>query len=166
MHIRPAAPSEGLLLTGIAHRSKAHWGYDDDFIATCREELTISAEFIRTHSVFVLEDESVVGFYSLEPDGRQRVELEHLYVDPRHIGKGLGKRLFERACTTAASEGFRTMLVQSDPHAERFYRKMGARRIGKRPSGSIPGRDLPLLEVDLEPFQSPGRERVSERRPG
>jgi hypothetical protein len=33
------------------------------------------------------------------------------------------------------------------PNAEGFYRKMGAERVGETPSGSIPGRMLPLMQV-------------------
>ena len=41
------------------------------------------------------------------------------------------------------------MLIQGDPHAEGFYRSIGARRIGTRLSESIPGRELPLFSIDL-----------------
>ncbi len=39
--------------------------------------------------------------------------------------------------------------IQSDPHAEGFYLRLGARRTGEAPSQSIPGRLLPMLEFDL-----------------
>lgn len=40
-------------------------------------------------------------------------------------------------------------MIDADPNAEPFYRAMGAVRIGATPSGSIPGRELPLLEFTL-----------------
>ena len=39
--------------------------------------------------------------------------------------------------------------VPSDPNAEAFYRAMGATTVGTAPSGSIPGRRLPLMELAL-----------------
>jgi hypothetical protein len=41
------------------------------------------------------------------------------------------------------------MEIHSDPEAQGFYERMGARLIGKTPSGSIAGRLLPLLQHDL-----------------
>jgi hypothetical protein len=37
--------------------------------------------------------------------------------------------------------------LEADPGAEPFYLAMGARRCGSVPSGSIPGRLLPVLEI-------------------
>jgi hypothetical protein len=41
------------------------------------------------------------------------------------------------------------LIVVSDPHAEGFYLKLGARRIGSRVSDLEPGRQLPLLRFAL-----------------
>ncbi len=41
------------------------------------------------------------------------------------------------------------MSVASDPNAEAFYRAMAATTVGTAPSGSIPGRRLPLMELAL-----------------
>ena len=39
--------------------------------------------------------------------------------------------------------------LEADPGAEPFYLAMGAHRIGSVPSGSIPCRFIPLLEVPI-----------------
>jgi hypothetical protein len=36
MRIRPARPDEATDLSALAMRSKAYWGYDDDFLRACR----------------------------------------------------------------------------------------------------------------------------------
>jgi hypothetical protein len=36
LSIRPARPDEAEALTALFYRSKAHWGYDDDFMAWVR----------------------------------------------------------------------------------------------------------------------------------
>jgi hypothetical protein len=39
--------------------------------------------------------------------------------------------------------------IEADPDAVRFYQRMGARLAGSAASGSIPGRTLPRLILDL-----------------
>jgi hypothetical protein len=57
---------------------------------------------------------------------------------------------FLDACRTAGRRGFERITLEADPGAaEPFYLAMGANRIGSVPSGSIPGRFIPLLEVPI-----------------
>ena len=58
-------------------------------------------------------------------------------------------KLIERAMQTARQRGAKRLVIQADPNAEPFYLSVGARRIGTRESASIPGRQLPLLAVEL-----------------
>ena len=39
--IRDASPGDCEALSALAFSSKAHWGYDDAFMAACRDELTV-----------------------------------------------------------------------------------------------------------------------------
>ena len=117
----------------------------------CRQELTLSPAFVRSNPTYLLRLAGrVVGFYSLERLGAQDVELAHLFVEPERIGQGLGRALMDHAKECARRLGYRTMTIQSDPNAKRFYRMSGGRVVGRRPSASIPGRDLPLLRLDLD----------------
>ena len=101
---------------------------------------------LRAH---VLEGEgSILGFFTLSGDPPEG-ELVHLYVDPAAIGAGVGGTLFRAAREIARREGFRRLLIHSDPNAVPFYSRQGARQVGEVPSGCIPGRLLPLLELDL-----------------
>ena len=56
--------------------------------------------------------------------------LQHLWIDPPFIGKGLGRFLFEHARATAKNSGRHTLEIIADPNAEPFYRHMGAIRVG------------------------------------
>jgi GNAT superfamily N-acetyltransferase len=147
VRIRPARADEATELTELVLRSKAHWGYDEEFLAACRDELAIAADDVARRRVVVAEDETGVrGVASLEgapPDG----ELGLLFVEPRAIGTGVGGALYRHVLATAAALGFTRLRIEADPHAEPFYLAMGARRIGAVPSGSLPGRELPLLEA-------------------
>lgn len=152
--IRRAVPEEAQQIGELALRSKAYWGYDAEFIAACRPLLMLPPEYIAAQPVFVLEAQGgIVGFYSLQ-GAEDEVELDHLFVDPSAIGKGYGTRLFRHAVATAARLGFRRMVIESDPHAEPFYRAMGAVRFGERLSPVGTDRRLPLLSLELEAIRS------------
>lgn len=143
--IRPARAGEAGLLSDLALRSKAHWGYDADFLEACRGELTVSPDYIASAPVFVLEEGGrVVGFYGLREQG-DALELLYLFVEPAAVGGGRGRRLWRHAVETAARLGFQKITIESDPYAEPFYLAMGARRVGVVPSSARTGRVLPLL---------------------
>ena len=145
MLLRPARAEEAGELTELALRSKAHWGYDADFIAACRAELTIVPGDVEARRVTVAEvGGRVVGFYTL--DGAPPVvELGQMFVEPTHIGGGIGRALWRHAVATAARLGSAGLTIEADPHAEAFYLAMGATRTGTVPSGSVAGRELPRL---------------------
>ena len=150
LHLRPGRKEEARLLSDLALRSKGHWGYDQAFLDACRAELTLTPEDVLARRVTVAEREGqVVGFYALAgtpPMGT----LEDLFVEPDHIGTGVGRALWSHAMVTARTLGFERITLEADPGAEPFYLAMGARRCGSIPSGSIPGRLLPVLEIAVE----------------
>lgn len=140
--IRSARPAEAEALTELVMRSKAHWGYSEEFMERCREELTVHAEEMVPLRMTVAEaDGRVVAVASLDgepPEG----ELMNLFVEPDMIGKGVGRRMFQHMADIARGVGIRTMVLDADPNAEPFYEAMGCVRVGVVPSGSIPGRTL------------------------
>jgi N-acetylglutamate synthase-like GNAT family acetyltransferase len=145
MIIRPARPDEAAALSELALRSKAHWGYDAEFLARCRTVLTLRSDEIEDRrTVLAEEDGQVQGFYTLDDD-----ELGNLWIDPAHLRKGVGRRLWDHAVGTARALGLKELFVVADPHAEGFYRAMGAVRIGEVPSEIEPGRQLPQLQAAI-----------------
>ncbi len=149
--IRAARRGEARRLGELAVRSKGHWGYSPAFLERSRDELAVDPGEIEAGRVYVLEDSGrVVGFYSLEPISRDTMELCHLFVEPDSIGSGHGRALMDHARAVAREQGYLTLLIQGDPNATRFYEAAGAVRVGSRESASIPGRQLPLLELALE----------------
>ena len=149
MEIRKARIEERSQINAMIMRSKAHWGYDDAFMEACREELSLSVERLLSENLRVLaNDNAVIGTVELVMDG-QEAHLYKLFVDPDVIGNGAGRILYEWALARAKSFNARAMMIDADPDASQFYEYMGAKIIGKTPSGSIPGRFLPLLRHDL-----------------
>ena len=150
--IRPAVPDDAAALTGLAMRSKAYWGYPPGFMERCRAELTVSpADVLDERFDYRLaeQDTMTLGFYALETLPGDDVELEALFVEPAHIGSGVGRLLMQHALATVAKTGARRLRIQGDPHAAAFYEAAGATRIGDLESHSIPGRLLPLYEIRL-----------------
>ena len=146
MDIRAALPTDALRLTAITHAAKLHWGYSDELMALWDADLTVTPQFIDDHPVFcAVQGDEIVGFYALSRQGAT-FDLEHLWVDPPHMGAGVGARLFEHAVCTVRTLGGSQLTIASDPHAEGFYQRMGARRVGEAPSRPE-GRTLPVLAL-------------------
>jgi GNAT superfamily N-acetyltransferase len=122
-------------------------GYSADFLDLVRDMLTVYPDEIRDERVVVADHAgTLLGYYRLEgepPDA----ELADLFVEPGAIGTGLGRRLWEHAIASAAKRGFHRLELESDPHAESFYRHMGAERAGERAAAS--GRLLPVMRFTL-----------------
>jgi GNAT superfamily N-acetyltransferase len=135
---RPASPCNAELLTALAIRSKAHWGYPKEWLDHWRAELTISPSYIQQNSLSIAYRQSqLVGFFGLEFPNASSARLQHLWIDAPYIGKGLGRLLFEHACATAKNRGCHTLELVADPNAEQFYLHMGAIRIADERSNIL-----------------------------
>lgn len=145
--IRQAGRVDADRLSAIAVRSKAHWGYDEEFIAQCADELRVEPD---VRDYFVADvGTTPVGFYGIEATDSETAELEALFVDPDWIGHGIGTVLFHHAVDLSRMRGFNSIVIQSDPHASGFYESLGCTRTGERESGSIPGRSLPIYTFKI-----------------
>ena len=148
--IRRATPEEASTLTTIALEAKRYWGYPEHWIKHWESDLTISADFIREHHVYVAEVEGEIrGFYALCVTG-DNAELEHLWVTPASIRTGVGKELFLDAMEKAAALAVRDVEISSDPNAAGFYKRMGATQIGEVES-PIDGQARKLPRLKIEP---------------
>ena len=158
LNIRRAVVSDAPGLSDLAMRSKAVWGYDDDFLATCVDELTVTADQIAEHDVWLAERDGSaaepIGFYDLAMGvhGRGTAELRLLFVDPSAKGTGVGGALWRHMVGRAGALDVKSVFLDADPFALPFYEHQGCVVVGQSPSGSIPGRFLPRLEKQL-----PGR---------
>ena len=115
-------------------------------MAACHKALTLTPDDLGTTSLHVAEEAgSAVGVAQVAvQDGG--AGLEKLFVEPAHIGRGVGRALF---VWTARGGGAARMVIESDPAAAPFYRRMGALDAGTAPSNVISGRDLPRLIFTL-----------------
>jgi GNAT superfamily N-acetyltransferase len=121
------------------------WGYDDAFMQSCRDELTVTPAVIRSCFTQIAEiNGRLVGFVQITSRGGF-AEIARLFIEPTDIRTGIGRKLFEWAKATASATGAETLTIESDPSAAGFYRRMGAVDNGVIPSGSIHGRFIPRL---------------------
>lgn len=148
LSIRGAKVEEALALHDLSIRSKAHWGYDAAFMALAAPKLVLPEDWLTAGRVFVADLScSLAGVAAiLPPDGDGTAELEHLFVDPPAMGRGIGVALLSSCLLLARKEGARKVRALADPQARPFYERQGFRWVGDAPSDAIPGRMLPLME--------------------
>lgn len=159
--IRPAAALDAETLTAIAFASKRYWNYPESYFSVWKDELTITTEYIEKNRVFIAEQEQrPVAFYSVVevsqdlqlgevfvPKGHW---LDHMFVLPEFIGRGLGRRLMQHAVSLCREIDVEKLFIFSDPYARGFYDRMGALYI-KEVSSSIAGRTVSLFTVSIKP---------------
>ena len=147
--IRDAIPSEAKYLSDLTARSKSHWPYDQEYLKQAALATQVTEEDIRFWYFRVAESEgNILGFYGLAPVNNE-YQLDHLWIEPKYIGQGIGKILFADAVLYAKKSGWTKFTIVADPYAENFYLKQGAQRIGKRESKIKPGFFLPVLEFNI-----------------
>ena len=143
--VRLARPDEAALLTELAMRAKASWGYDAAFMEQCRAELTLTADTMDAWTVWVAEHEGrLAGMIALAAAGAS-AELEDFMVEPDFQGVGVGRALMETLLAEWRVRGVTSIGLDADPNAEAIYRKLGFSTVGRSPSRSVPGRTLPRM---------------------
>ena len=130
---RPSQPDEAAVLSDIAIESKGHWGYSREQLEVWRKDLRILPSYIKANTIETIwQDELKVGFFAIKLNPKPI--LDHLWLLPKAIGRGIGKLAFQRAVAIAEKTGVKAFTIISDPAAEGFYFHMGAQRIGEVPS--------------------------------
>ena len=145
-----ARPEHAETLTRIAIESKRHWGYPEEWIQIWIPQLTISPQYILANETWLASvNDEPSAFYSLKQE-EGLWWLDQLWVRPEAMGQGLGAFLFRHARRRAKLCGASVLRIESDPHAQSFYEKMGARKVDEH-RGEVDGqlRVLPVMEINL-----------------
>lgn len=87
---------ESTRLRDIAFAAKAHWGYDEERVRAWADSIDVD-----DGRTLIVEDE---GWASVFVRG-EVCWLEDLWVEPAAMGRGLGRRLFERAAALGRESG-------------------------------------------------------------
>jgi GNAT superfamily N-acetyltransferase len=144
-------------LSALVFASKASNGYDSAFMEACRAELTITAEHIaRGHYRVARErDDHPIGVAAWRWLGRGIADVNVFFVAPGAQRRGVGGSLWRVIETEVRHSGAERITIEADPAAVPFYESMGAIVVGDAPSGSIPGRRLPLMVKVLMQTEAP-----------
>ena len=151
MKIVRARAEDAADLTAIVFSAKRHWRYPERWIEAWRDTLTIQADFVNANETYAaVVDGRAVGFYALCRAG-DILRLEHLWVLPDAMNRGVGRALFAHAVERGKALGYRAMEIESDPNAEGFYQRLGACRIGMRITElEEQRRELPVLVCEFQ----------------
>ena len=123
--LRPAHPNDSLAIADVFLRS---WkiltpdiplGHTDDQVRAW-----IAASVMVEKRVFVtIDDDAVIAMMAISEDGGGGC-IDHLYVAPEHVGRGVGSALLEHALATLRAP-VRLYTFQANERARRFYEARG-----------------------------------------
>jgi len=137
-------------INAVIEAAKRSWNYDEGYLDAAIPLLRIDEEYLSRRACFEAHlNRRIVGFAAVEKRDPVLAVLEHLWVLPTLQRCGIGRTLFAKCSDAVRQEGCRVMQIVSDPPAEGFYRKLGAKLIGESPSRVRGGPVFPVLEVEL-----------------
>ena len=142
--VRAARAADEERLRELTFESKAHWGYDRDFVRSWADGLAFPGD--RDRWVAELDGE-IVAWAALVPPAGGGAVLEDLWVDPAARGDGLGTQLFGVAAGRARELGANRLEWGAEPNAVGFYEKLGGHKL--RDHVSAWGRITPWMGLDL-----------------
>lgn len=157
--VRPAVANDSEGLTQISFAAKRYWNYPEQYFEVWQEELTITPSYIRDNTVYVAENGGqVIGYFSLVEVKEdfwagtvfvnEGIWLEHIFILPEYIGKGIGSKLIAFLKIKCVEMKIDKVNIFSDPNAKGFYDKLGACYISESLS-SIPGRAVSLYTLHI-----------------
>jgi len=149
LSIRPAAGGELDRLRDIAADGKRFWGYDPDLVERWVALGDFTPEVFAAKDVFVaVAGEEIIAWSSLILNG-DLCWLDDLWVAPRWIRHGVGRRLFDHAVRRAKAAGATAMEWEAEPLAVGFYEKMGGRHVRDSEPSPIWNRTIPVMALTL-----------------
>ena len=142
--VRAARAADEERLRELTFESKAHWGYDRDLVRSWADGLSFPGDCER----WVAEaDGELLAWAGLTPPADGIAVLDHLWVDPAAMGRGLGSRLFRLTADRARELGAERLEWSAEPNAVGFYEKLGGRKL--REHVTEWGRVAPWMGFDL-----------------
>lgn len=112
-------------------------------------DMIVHSDFLTAEHGMIAEEAGVVLGYAIVRVAGSEAFLRDLFVEPSRFREGAGRALFEAALRDAKRRGARTMTLEGDPHAIGFYKRMGMRQIGSKPSIAGGGRMLPIMAMNI-----------------
>jgi GNAT superfamily N-acetyltransferase len=144
--IRPAAPSERVALEELQLRASIHSTRYAEQLRDNPDAVAIPAEQIEAGLVRVAERAgTIAGFATLLPPADDVCELDAIFVEPDHMGVGIGRLLIEDVLAIARRWGAKRIDVVANPDAWGFYEALGFTGNKEVPTRFGPGRRMHLV---------------------
>lgn len=118
-------------LSAVAIRSKRHWGYSKEAMELWNQNLTITEDFVQTHTVIkaTLEDE-IVGFFALE-EIKPTTRIAQYWIDTPYMRKGYGSVMYDYLRNYLKSKNVEKVTLVMDPNGLAFFERKGAKILSK-----------------------------------
>jgi GNAT superfamily N-acetyltransferase len=143
--IRDAWAAEQRSLTELQRRASMHWGAYREQLVAHRDAVEVPVDQIEAGLVRVAElGAEVVGFAVLLEPERDACELDGLFVEPAHMGAGVGRALIEDAMRIARERGATRIDVVANPEAAASYERLGFSGAEQVPTRFGPARRMRL----------------------
>lgn len=139
----------------LSRKSRELWlntpGYSAEYLCEARSLIDVNEDYLRKNhlwTAFIRVDgkEQLFGFFSFKFREDKQLILDHFWVAAAFIGKGLGQIMFKKVLKICQERKWLSFRICSDVPAEKFYLKMGARRIGEIKSKIPNGPTFPEME--------------------
>jgi predicted N-acetyltransferase YhbS len=159
VRLRPARSDDLDALNDVIERAVMTWN-----LAERVKRLSLPSYRYHAHDqlhlhIVVAADASgaIVGVAAWEPASPRDLPadmrgllLQELYVDPAHVGRGIGSQLLDTAAAAACAQGFDGPAGQGPSRRERFFRRARIAACGR-------GRPTARLSASLLAARAPGR---------
>ncbi|HJS94463.1 MAG TPA: GNAT family N-acetyltransferase [Solirubrobacteraceae bacterium] len=129
--IRDASATEAASLEALQRRSSDVWEAYRGQLAAHPDAIELPQSYIDNGWVRVAVDDqgTPIGFSVVIPGTGPSHELDGLFVDPAHMGGGIGRALVEDAAARASNRGAACLEVIAGP-AQGFYERVGFALVG------------------------------------
>jgi ribosomal protein S18 acetylase RimI-like enzyme len=156
--VRSATERDLVNVQNLLHRAW-HAAYDSIYGAAKVTEITsdwhslssLKVNLARPWSEFLLADtgKEIRGLAYARQSSEDFVMLHQLYVEPSHIGQGIGSQLLEE-CFEAFPEAkaFRLEVDAQNPNAMRFYQRFGFEEISRIANCGKDGSSMPAIVME------------------
>jgi len=118
-------------LSDVAIRSKRHWGYSKEAMELWNQNLTMTEEFLDSHTVIkaTLEDD-IVGFFALE-EIQPTTRIAQYWIDTPYMRKGYGSVMYDYLRNYLKDRNVEKITLVMDPNGLAFFERKGAKILNK-----------------------------------
>lgn len=135
-------------LSDVAIRSKRHWGYSKEAMELWNQNLTMTEEFLDSHTVIkaTLEDD-IVGFFALE-EIQPTTRIAQYWIDTPYMRRGYGSAMFKYLKSFLKQKDVEKATIVLDPHGLAFFERHGA-KVLNRIEHKVKNKFLLIVEIPI-----------------